>query len=364
MIPLTLPSTKLLCLTALFSVLDILPAFMSVRQNQLHAQEQLTNSNGDADTAAAGDSVPPGYRTRKKMQKLADHFDQLVRQNPNDPLALAGLAESSPLLWCYGFVPRHEVFPAAKSAAIRAVEQDDGFGPAHTALGAIRLMDWNWSEAEREFKRGIELSPEDPKCRHWYGMYLAAMGRHREAMEQSRRAVELDSSGRFRIGRGAILYFVGEWAEMVDYMQTTVELDPTSDAAHDWLGMALVQEKQFDESIRIYRKAVELSGGSAEITAGLGHAYGVAGRRREAAQVLEKLDALSESWYVPPVQIAYVCAGLGQNDRAFELLEKAFQEKSWELVFVRTEPWFDHLHSDPRFVNLLRRMKFTNPKAN
>ena len=326
------------------------------KDTQRDVTQQISNSGqADAEGAEVVEQAP-GYITRSRMQALADQFSALVRSETANPSALVALAESSTLLWCYGFVAREEVLPAARAAATKAVEVDDSSGAAHTVLGAIRLMDSDRGEAEREFKRGIELSPADPKCRHWYGMYLADMGRDREALEQSQRAVELDPSGRFRIGRGAILYLVGQWAEMIDYMQEKIERDPSSDEALDWLGMALVQVKKFSEGIQVYRLTVELSGSSAEMTARLGHAYGVAGCGVEAKQILAKLEDLAQRWYVPPVQIAYVCAGLGQDDRVFELLDKACQKKSRELVFVRTEPWFDHLHSNPRFLTLLGRM--------
>ena len=122
--------------------------------------------------------------------------------------------------------------------------------------------------------------------------------------------------------------------------------------------MTYVQAKRFDEAIATYEKAETLSGGIAEIKAGLGHAYGMAGKATEARKKLDELNDLSQQWYIPPVQIAFVCVSLGEKDKAFELLETAYREKSWELAFLRVEPWLDDLRDDPRFARLQRRMKF------
>jgi tetratricopeptide (TPR) repeat protein len=145
---------------------------------------------------------------------------------------------------------------------------------------------------------------------------------------------------------------------MVELLEETVKKTPNYAPSFDWLGMAYLQLKQFDKSIEVYRKAVELSDGLAEIKAGLGHAYGMAGRKDEARKVLNELNSLAEKYYIPPVQIAYVAASLDEIDETFELLEKAYIERTWDLVFIREEPWFDDFHSLPRFVDLLKRIQF------
>ncbi|MEO2049137.1 MAG: tetratricopeptide repeat protein [Pirellulales bacterium] len=141
-------------------------------------------------------------------------------------------------------------------------------------------------------------------------------------------------------------------------MRATTQHNPEFAPGYDWLGMAYVQEKRFDDSIATYEKAVRLSGGLAEILAGLGHAYALAGQHEEARNVLEQLRKMDHRWYVPPVQIAYVHVGLGEYDEAFQLLERACQERSWELVFLQVEPWFDCLRSDCRYVELIKKIKF------
>jgi len=300
--------------------------------------------------------TPPGAKFRVMWDHMVAQAETTLRENPRDAAAHVTLSEALTTLWCYGFVSRDEALPKAKAAATRALELDDSFAAAHTALGVLTLADWDWAAAERAFLAALERNPNAAASQHWYGMYLAAMGRHEEALAASRRAVALDPS--FRVGLGAVLYFAHDFGTMAQVMEEAIDAAPESAPAHDWLGMAYVQLERFDDSIRVYRRAVTLADGAAEVRAGLGHAYGLAGRIDEARAELETLRTQARETYVPPVQIAYVCVGLGDTMGAFALLEQAWREKSWELVFLREEPWFDPLHGDPRFETLLQRMQF------
>ena len=319
-------------------------------------EEARLASHEETSTAQPGF---PGKRFREAFENLAAHFEQEVQRDSNDVAAHAGLSEAYSTLWCFGFYSRSEALPKARAAATKAVQLDDELAAAHTALGIVKLCDWDWVGAERAFIRAIQLDPGDAKARHWHALYLAAMGRHEQAMAESTQAENLDpTSLGFKTGKGAVLYFGHKFEEMRQQMLGTIALDPDFAWGYDWLGMAFVQLEQFDQAIETYEKAVELSDRTAEVMAGLGHAYGVAGNKSAGKKVLEELDALAERWYVPPVQRAYVCFGLGERDRAFELLEEAYADRSWELVFLREEPWFDEVRSDPRFVNLQERMQF------
>ena len=141
-------------------------------------------------------------------------------------------------------------------------------------------------------------------------------------------------------------------------MEALIKDMPDFAPGYDWLGMAYIMLKRYDESIAVYEKAVALSDGLAEINGGLGHAYGEAGRMEDAQRVLDEMTAQRQKWYVPPVQIAFVCLGLGDLDAAFHWLDIAYKEKSWELVFAREEPWLDHLHNESRFKDIVNQMKF------
>ncbi len=295
---------------------------------------------------------------RELLEKDVEQYEQAIHDNPNEASNYVDLAEAFTILWCYGFYPRSATFPKSLEAAVKAIEIDTKLGLAHTILGLVKLSDWDWTAAEKEFRCAIELNPEESKSHHWYALYLAAMGRHKQALNESRKAVKLDPSPSYKIGFASILYFARDFTRMMDYLKEVITFNPQFAPSYDWLGMSYVQLERFDEAIKVYRKAVRLSDSAAEVLAGLGHAYGVAGRIDEAQAVCDKLITLAKRWYIPPVQIAFVLVSLGEKDRAFELLERAYIERSWELIFIREEPWLDDLRSDPRFDNLLKRMHF------
>jgi len=329
--------------------------------------QSLSESSDSQDSPAEQAEQPvdelkyPGKKLRDAMLRYAKHFEKAVENDPHQAANYAGLADSYISLWCFGFSSRDEAMPTAKAAALRAVELDDQLAAAQTALGVVRLSEWDWAAAERALRRAIELEPERAASHHWYALYLAAMGRHDQALAESELAVKLDASPGMQIGLGAILYFGRDWQRMITQMKQTVDEMPESGPAYDWLGMAYVQEKRFDESINAYLAAVKHSDRLAEIVAGLGHAYGLAGKEAQAKEILDELNALDEKWYIPPVQIAYVYTGLGQNQQALDLLERAYRERSWELVFLQVEPWFDELRTEPRFVDLIKRIDFPLP---
>ena len=300
----------------------------------------------------------PGKGIRDAMRAAARRFEHATEENPDYAPSFVGVADWYTTLWCFGFVARTESMPLAKKAALRATEIDDQLADAHTVLGAVYMADWEWTLAEREFRRGIELDPQNANSHHWYALFLAAMGRHKEALTESAKAIALEPTVGNQTGRGAVLYFAHEFRRMAKHMETTIAESPDFAIGYDWLGMAYVQLKRFDEAIITYEKADRLSRGMAEIKAGLGHAYGEAGKTAKAREILRELNRFSHQWHIPPVQIAYVHISLGEKDMAFKMLEKAFREKSWELAFLGVEPWFDPLRDDPRFVDLHNRMQF------
>lgn len=335
---------------------------VGANQSSLFAQE-AAHSALPPDSITNGTETPgpremPGKPFRQAFEGAAAHCEQAIRLSPDDPSNYVELAGSQVMLWCFGFLPGEEVLPRAQAAANKALELDDSLAPAHTMLGVLHVSRWEWAEAEREFQRAIELDPDSAKARHWYALYLAAMARHDQAVQQSEKALELEPTSGYRTGLGAILYFRRDFPRMIQVMEKTVSLDPGFAPGYDWLGMAYVQSGRFEDSVEVYRKAVSLSNGLAEINAGLGHAYAVAGNRAEAERILDEFDRLSQHWHIPPVQIAFVHVGLGEKDEAFQWLEIAFREESWELAFLQVEPWLDDLRSDQRFADFLRRMDF------
>ncbi|WP_197530500.1 tetratricopeptide repeat protein [Bythopirellula polymerisocia] len=300
----------------------------------------------------------PGKEMKEGFLNSAKQIEALIQDDPDEAANYVGLADVQIFLWCYGFAPHAEVMPLCETSVKKALELDPNLAAAHTTLGVVLLGQRDWDAAERHLRLGIELEPTRAQAQHWYALYLAAMGRHDEARKQSLRSFELDYSSGMTIGRSSILYFERDWQGMIDLLKPTIERDESYGPAYDWLGMAYVQEQQFDKAIETYRRAVELSDSLAEVLAGLGHAYAISGREEEARQVLDKLHRLAKRWHVPPVQIAFVHVGLGENQEAIDLLEKAYEQRSWELVFMQVEPWLDELRTEPRFIALIEKMKF------
>ena len=300
----------------------------------------------------------PGYIFRKQFDDEIIKSKKAIVDNPADVDSLTKLAHAYINLWCYGFIPHSEAIPNATDAALKALEIDNKSALAHVALGLIKESLWEWGEIENELKLGIELSPYDALAYNWYANYLYATSRFDEAYVMANMAIKFSDDPGYKIGLGAISYFRQDFERLKKEMLDLIAYYPNYAPAYDWLGMAYIQLQEFDNSIEAYEKATSLSGGLAEILGGLGHAYGMAGNEKEAKRVLDKMNDYSPKIYIPPVQIAFIYAGLNDVDNTLRLLERAYSEKSWELIFMRTEPWFQHLHSDPRFESIINRMKF------
>ena len=300
----------------------------------------------------------PGKTKRDALQRSSEQLTEWIKADPTAAATYVGVADVQIFLWCYGFELHSDSMPRCEEAVRQAIELDPDLAAAHTALGVVLLGQRDWKAAERELRLAIELEPNRAASLHWYALYLAAMGRHDEAEQYSQRSAELDSSSGMTIARSSILYFKRDWQGMIDVLTPTIEQDDQYEAAYDWLGMAYVQQERFDLAIPTYRRAAELADGLAEVLGGLGHAYALAGREPEAREVLEKMYRLAERWHVPPVQIAFVHVGLGEKQQALDLLERAYAQRSWELVFMQVEPWLDDLREEPRFIRLQEKMGF------
>jgi Tfp pilus assembly protein PilF len=234
--------------------------------------------------------------------------------------------------------------------ALKALEIDDKLAEAHASLAFIKSnYDWDWSGAEQEFKRAIELNPGSATAHHFYGLALAYMGgRFEEAIDESKRAVELDPlSLIINADLGHVFYEARKYELAIEQERKTLEMDPNFNPAHHWLGLAYLQKSMDKEGIAEFEKEFPF----------LGYAYAVAGRRAEAQQVLDKLNELSKQKYVPAVSMARIYVGLGEKDKAFEWLEKAYLDGSiGGGTGIAVDPIFDPLRSDPRFMDILRRM--------
>ncbi len=299
-------------------------------------------------------------RTLEGFKRAIGYFDRAIQKDPNYALAYSGLADcfSTRGLREWDLPPR-DAFPKAKAAATKALAIDDTLAEAHTSLAfAIWYYDWDWPAAEAKFKRALELNANYPVAHQWYGSYLSSMGRHGEAIAEKKRAVELDPlSLVMNRSAGWTFYFARHYDEAIEQYQKTLELDPNFTLAHLWLGEAYKQKGMHEQAIAELQRAMVLSGEDHAKLAALGHAYAFSGRRAEATKILEKLEEMSKRSYVPPYDFAVIFAGLGDKDKAVEWLQKAYEDRSAYLVYLNVEPVWDSLRSDPRFTDLLQRMR-------
>jgi DNA-binding winged helix-turn-helix (wHTH) protein/TolB-like protein/Flp pilus assembly protein TadD len=299
-------------------------------------------------------------RSVENYQKAMEYFEQAIELDPQYAQAYAGLADAYALLGSMGnaFLPRREAMHRARAAAMKALEIDDTLAEAHTSLAFVKMQhDWDWPGAEREFKRAIELNPSYATAHHWYAYYLAAMGRHAEAIREIRRAQEIDPlSLIINTDVGEIFYYASRYDEAIEQCRKTIEMDTNFTLAHRVLAWAYEEKGMHAEAITELQKAVSISEDETNILASLGHVYAMSEKRDEARRVLNHLKKLSIQSYVPSSDIAIVYASLGEKDQAFAWLEKAYEDRSGSLILLKVWPLMDPLRSDPRFADLVRRV--------
>jgi eukaryotic-like serine/threonine-protein kinase len=297
-------------------------------------------------------------RSEEGLNKGIEYFQQAIQKDPNYALAYAGLADSYYGLVAFGFVPPKEAFPRAKEATLKALEIDDTLAEAHTSLAAIKgASEWNWSGAEKEFQRAVELNPGYAEAHLQYGVAFRTMGRLEEAIAEHKRALELDPlSVIINRALGLDFYEARQYDQAIEQEQKALELDPNSLQALAELGRAYVQKSMYKEGIAEFEKELAISPDSLQGLTSLGYAYAVAGRRAEAQKVLDQLAERSKQEYVTTAASAIIYAGLGEKDKAFEWLEKGYEDRSIVTSVIKVDPIWDPLRSDPRFQDLLRRM--------
>ena len=299
-------------------------------------------------------------KTQVDAQRATDYFQQALAKDPNDAMAYAGLADSySSLVFPLGAVAPREVMPKAKEAALRALAIDNALGEAHASLAYITFFyDWDWAAAEREFKRALELNPNNADTHHWYSHFLMGQGRVEESLTQSKRALELSPFDMlFNIHLGWHNLYARQYNQALEQIEKAIEMDENFAQAYPWRGLILEQQGKYAEAIAAFQKAINLfPGGSSVAKAELAHAYAVSGDREAAQKIIAELQELAKTKYVSSFQIAAIYAGLGEKDEVFAWLEKAFAERSDGLVNLNAEQRFDNLRSDPRFTDLARRV--------
>jgi len=298
-------------------------------------------------------------RTQEGFKLGIAQFEQAVEKDTGYALAYAGLADSYTGLTFYNFAAPNETMPKAKEAATNALAIDSTLAEAHAALAHVKVnYDWEWSDAEKEFRLSIELKPDYATAHQWYAIhYLTPTGQSEEAIQEMKRALDLEPTSLvMNTFLGATLYFAGRYDDAIEQGRKTIEMDPNFAVAHWHLGLACEQKGMFDDAIAELQKAITLSGSSPLMIAALGHAYAKAGKRNEANRILDELQKLSAVRYVSPYEVAGIYVALGEREQAFQRLERSYKERSFHLINLKVRPEFAPLRSDPRFHYLVRRI--------
>ena len=296
-------------------------------------------------------------RTLDGLQQSLDYFQQAIHHDPKYALAYAGQADAYALLADSNVLPAREVLPKLKAAANKALELDDTLAEAHTSLAWAKFHDWDWAGAEKEFKRAIELNTNYTTAHSWYGEYLMVRGRSDQALAEFNRAYELNPlSTVTNLALGYRLYYARKYEPAIGQIRKTLAMDSSLVPAHEYLGRAYEESGMTAESLVEFRKALDLSQGDTNELAALGQAYAVAHQPAEARKILDQLKDRSQQTYVQPASIAVIYMALGNKDQAFDWLQKAYDDHSAWLLYLKIDPWADSVRSDARFTDLVRRV--------
>jgi len=300
-------------------------------------------------------------RDPDSLRQSVTYFERALAADAQYAPAYAGLADAYTVLGSVGgALPPGEAMAKARQATESALALDDSLGEAHTSLAMVQFWhDWQWADAEASFRRAIKLNPSYPTAHHWFAIYLSAMGRHDEAMAEMDQASRLDPvSPIIQASRGWVLYQRRQFDRSLEECRRTLALEPTFLRAYNYIGMNYLQKRMPAEALRALQEADRLAGPSAVARGELAQAYVASGRRDEATAILDALLKPGAYPYVASADIATIYIALGDRDRAFAWLEKAYQERSFAMVYLKVHPAYDPIRADPRFVDLLARLRF------
>jgi serine/threonine-protein kinase len=298
-------------------------------------------------------------RTEEGLRKAVEFFEKSIVEDAQYAQAYSGLADAYGLLGHYGVLSPAEVWTKTTSNAAWAVLQDENSAEAHTSLAHVKgTQDWDWLGAEREFQRAIALDPRYPTAHHWYAMSsLAPLGRLDDALAEMTMAQALDPISSIIVRDLArIHYYRKDYEAALEQCDHAIELNPHFTPAYWILGLVQEQRGDFDESAAAFQRAIQLSPQSPLMQAALGRTLALSGKRNEGFRILRELQELAEMRYVSPFEMASLHFALGESDRAFDWLTKAFQDRCFELICLKVDPRMTSLWRDPRFQNLFKQL--------
>ena len=297
-------------------------------------------------------------------RRAIEFFEKAIEKEPNYAPAYAGMNSSWGFLWFLGFLPAEQAVPQMKAAAIKALEMDENLAEAHLSQAMISFFyDWEWQKAEQEFKRAIALDPHNAEALSFYSMFLGFEERFDEAIDQGGRALAIDPlSMLINMNVGWTYFSAGLFDKTLDQVGKMIEVEPDFYGCYWLRGAIYLSEGEYDNAVNELKKAVSL-GGRQIVLADLGSAYGLAGKNDEATAILGQLLEMRQREYVPAICMARIYSRIGENDKAIDWLEKAFEERNGEMVFLKGEidgaaqgDSLNSLGNDPRMMDLLQKM--------
>jgi TolB-like protein/class 3 adenylate cyclase/Tfp pilus assembly protein PilF len=296
-------------------------------------------------------------RTDEGIKKAIGYFEDAIKKDSNYAAAYSGLADTYLTLYDYELMSIDESTSKAKDAAQRALKINPMLAEAHNSLAHINLHEWKWKSAEEGFQKAIELDPTYVLAHHWYALCLTAIGKSNEAVNEMKKARELDPlSTRINADLGMAYLVAGKYDEAIEQEKNTLELNPKASGAYWIRGMSYQQKKMFGEAIKDFKYALELSPGDPNYLAALGHVYASSGNISAARNIIDTLFVENKVQPVSPFFFALVYAGLNDKEKALEWLEKACEEKSGSVRYLKMEPRLQNLRNEPRYIAMMKKI--------
>lgn len=327
------------------------------KQQQAFLAKRPTE-NPDAYLAYARGRYFWNQRNTDAFKKAIQYFEEAIRHDPQYALAYAGIADSYTLLGVFGAMTPPEARGEAHTAALKALELDEQNAEAHTSLAVLKAWyEWDWTGAEREYRRALELNPNYSTAHQWYSLLLAALGRHQEAISEMKQAQRLEPlSIIIAADLGLVYAFAQQFDEAIPHFKRALEMSPNFAYARRELGKVYVQKGMYQEALTEFQKLVAAEGRHPTTLVDIGYIYGVMGQKGEARKILNELLERAQKEFVPPMILACVYGAIGERDQAFQFIKQEYEQHSDRIINLKTNYMLTPLRSDPRFAHLLQRV--------
>jgi TolB-like protein/Flp pilus assembly protein TadD len=297
-------------------------------------------------------------RSAEGFKRGAEYLTRAIQMDPNYALAHAELAQCISVPCYYGAVDPNVAYPKARAAALRALELDPNLAEGHEVLATVlKNYDWNWADAETEYRHAIELNPNYAGAHYHYSYLLSELGRSEEAIREATEALSRDPmSGLLNAGLAFVLLHARRLDECIEQALTTIEVDPNMILSYWTLGTAYVQKRMYQEALQAYEKAHDLGSTMGFLKAFMVYAQSKSGALATASDELRALQEVSKTSYIPSMALVVAYAGLGETELAIEALKQACENRETNLILIKVWPHFDSLRDDPRFQEVERRV--------